>query len=97
MMHRLIHGMSLILPVVGVFLVITQLFISNYLVSAGKSTLLLDQEIAEIRTQNEILRQEVGQETSLSRIEARALEIGLVKSNHIFTLTPPNVAYNKSL
>lgn len=96
-MHRIIHGMSLILPVIGVFLMITQLFISNFLVSASKSTLLLDQEIADIREQNEILRQQVGQETSLSRIEENALGLGLVKSNHIFTLTPPNVAYNRSL
>lgn len=96
MIQRMIHGMSIILPFIGVSLVVIQLVISNYLVSASKNTLHLDQEVANIRQENEVLRQQVAQETSLSRIEERAKELGLVKSIHILTLTPPNVAYNKT-
>lgn len=96
MIQRMIHGMSILLPFIGVILVVTQLVVSNYLVSVGKNTLHLDQEIAKVREQNELLRQQVALETSLSKIEEKALELGLVKSAHILTITPPNVAYNRT-
>ncbi len=96
MIQRMVHGMSILLPFIGVILVVTQLVVSNYLVSVSKNTLHLDQEIVKIREQNEVLRQQVAQETSLSKIEEKASELGLVKSVHIFTLTPPNVAYNRT-
>ncbi len=96
MIRRLLHRASCVLPFFAVILVVTQLVVSNGLVSAGRKTQLLDREIADIGQQNEDLRQKLAFATSLSYLETKAAELGFIKSVHTLSLSPADVAYHRA-
>lgn len=75
-------------------LLVSQVVVSNHLVSAGKSTVGIDEEIRLLESENEILRQQVAAATSLLAVETKAAELGFTTHASTITLTPPNIAYN---
>lgn len=83
-----------IFTVLALLLLVSQVVISNHLVSAGKSTVGIDEEIRLLESENEILRQQVAAASSLLTIQAKAAELGFTTHTSAITLIPPNIAYN---
>lgn len=96
MMQRLIHITSSVLPLCAILFIVMQFVVSNHLVSIGKNTQILDREISKLNEENEVIRQKIASVTSLSYLETKAVELGFVKTVHILSLSPPDVAYNKA-
>lgn len=83
-----------VLPLAAIILLIAQVVVSNHLVSAGKSSVGLDEEIAIVRSSNDELRKLLATATSFVTIERKAEELGMIKTASILTLAPPDVAYH---
>lgn len=72
----LFHTMTIILPVIALVLLVLQLVVANDLAIAGQSVGKLDERIADMKKQNELLAVKVASASSLTTISNQALALG---------------------
>ena len=84
-----------LLTVVGLSLL--QLLVSHHLAVAGEELRQLELKANEIKKENQLLSQEIGQVGSLAKVNQMAEEKGFIKANDILHLSPQMpVAYQLS-
>lgn len=79
-----------------VFLLLgTQIVISNLISTSGDQIQLLEQRKSSLNTQNEYIKKQIAQYTSLSNLYEKAQALGFEKNQSIVYLVPElNVAMN---
>ncbi len=65
-----------------------EILISHHLVTAGEKLRLLEEKEANLKNEQRVLVEEIGQITSLSKISLKAQELGLVRTTQVLHLVP---------
>lgn len=81
--------LAIVVISVSMLLTVANIVASNAVATTGKRLQLLQQQSSEVEAQNIALEQSIGEKRSLSYIEAKAKELGLMPINETISLTTP--------
>lgn len=70
-------------------LAVANIFASNAVATTGKKLQSLNLKTLELKTQIQRLERDISEKTSLSSIESKASELGLIPIAETLNLTPP--------
>lgn len=77
-------------PLIAMLCIVLEIVLTNRLAGSGQEVRSIDMAIDGIRTENELLEQQVASASSLLTISTKASELGLVPplKSQVLTMTP---------
>lgn len=95
---RLSRVFIALLVILAFALSVVRVLIANRLVEASGNLRALDTQTADIQKENQLLSEQLRAPQSIDSIEARAKELGFVKTaTYVFLTTPPSTAMQGDL
>ena len=76
------------IPIAVLLFILAEFFVTNHLAGLGGNVGLIDQKIARLREENELLRQEVASASALVTISDRAVQLGFIEPRQVLTIGP---------
>mgnify|MGYP001587401265 FL=1 len=76
------------IPILALLFIAAEFFVTNHLAGLGGNVGSIDQKIAHLREQNELLRQSVASSSALVTISDRAVRLGFIEPTHVLTIGP---------